>query len=69
MGWEIGAMRLRAALLASAAWATPAAAQTIALPEIVNVAAPTRQTDPLNAGSEQAVSGETVNAMPVARRR
>jgi outer membrane receptor protein involved in Fe transport len=53
--------------LASAAFAAPAAAQTIALPEIVNIAAPPRQTDPLNAGSEQTRTGESINAVPVSR--
>jgi outer membrane receptor protein involved in Fe transport len=47
--------------------ATPAKAQTLQLPEIVNIAAQPRQTAPIEAASEQIVSGDQVNETPVTR--
>ena len=46
---------------------SPAAAQTLQLPEIVNVAAQPRQTEPIAAASETIVSGEQINELPVTR--
>ncbi len=63
--------RWRSALLGTtclAAIAPAAPAQeTIHLPEIVNVAAQTRQTEPENAASEQYRSGERIIQLPYAR--
>ncbi len=48
--------------------ALPAQAQpTIVLPEIVNVAAQTRQTEPENSASEQYRSAERIIQQPYAR--
>ncbi|MBN8965033.1 MAG: TonB-dependent receptor [Rhizobiales bacterium] len=52
-----------AAILAAA----PAAAQTLQLPEILNVAAQPRQTAPIETASEEVVSGDKVNETPVTR--
>jgi hypothetical protein len=58
-----------ATLLTTAALVAPVAvaAQTIVLPEIVNIAAQPRQTEPINTASEEVVSGERVNQMPALR--
>ena len=44
-----------------------AAAHTVTLPEIVNIAAQSRQTEPINTASEKVVDGERVNEHPVTR--
>jgi outer membrane receptor protein involved in Fe transport len=64
-------LRWRSALLGTtclAAMALPARAQpSITLPEIVNVAAQTRQTEPENSASEQHRSAERIIQQPYAR--
>ena len=41
--------------------------ESLQLPEIVNIAAQPRQTDPITTASEQIISGEQVNDFPVTR--
>ena len=59
----------RATVYCMAIMAVPSAglAQPVLLPEITNIAAQPRQTEPINTASEQAVASEKVNSVAVGR--